>query len=1316
MKILPQSSFTAFPTAATRPPEKPDNFIARAEESGAQFYERKRFHFPWSEPSRPLQAEDVAEKLSDGRVEAVTPESPTPVRLATLEDVGELATLQSNGNARAQAVHSLAEAGWRFHQGKDEVGAYGAYHGTVEARNGDRSLTMQDPEKVWKFYAPAAPAPGASLENDGYRFYRAGKQVAAYEAGPSDMVGRKEGWLRSEELIEGQESDQLQRFARLRVLATSVDQARIAFAGDSLDALLASGIPVKLAMAAAAPGDAELWSKLPELRQEALLPMAERSPSARLALDLMEVCPNSGKLLAARFSEAPPNAADPYSLQALGRELNREQTAFARVLLARMLDLPSEPAALLDMAQRVNDRELERRALEAVAARSEYAALKERLEAWSSALTSDAARHALYGTLMRQPQAPDSHELARSLMTSLREQRVGASERGAFAAARLKESLDGPTGQVAEQARMALDLGQDVTPALDNLKRRAECAGLKARLESWGPVVAGDPDATRLMLREALGQPEGSLDPDALLTSLREGRVGVATRGKLAAHFVREELAGSLDIRRLAARARTASSYGETAEVGEALEVLKARQECAHLAYCLESWGPALTSSEARKVLEQQLLSDPLGQDGDAERRKSFQTFMSTLRDSRVDYAERGALAAVRLRQMVAEGASTGAIAEQALLANNYGQSEAVTEAEAFLAGKSECQGMQSILSDWEGALSSETARRVLHQQLLTKPLTGDDQKTRQALYVELLSALRDSRVEYSERAALAVTRLDELMREPVDVALASEQIRAVDGFGQREKALAALEQLEQRPECASIKALRAAWEPALRSDEARALLRHELLSGPADRQQHYNRLMESMRDRRIEYTERADFAVMRLHELQDPLDAEAAARQAIAVSGFGRADEAHQTLDLLARKNPALQSRLDAWAPALSSAEARRVLHEQLLSAPGMADDTATRDAQFQQLLNSLRDRRVEYPERGALVSVRLDEVLAEPLDVHRLARAITQADSYGRPVDHAVEALLADGSCAGIKRAMAAWGPALSAPGQKAMRNFMLLDPTVKEPSFNNLLEVLRDSQVDFAERAALTEIRVREVLAGPTGELAAAARKALSYGREGAALEGLETLAQRPECAGLADRLAAWGPRLTGEARKILHEKLLESPTQTLGATDLLQTMRDRRVDYSERGAFAGSLLQDALGSSDAAVVADAARAAMSYGQPVANALERLGQLPGGEGVRYLNADWRWEGMSADADRAVSQVLLTHPGTGDSPEERERLGAEVLEVLPASDRARFREVLAEGSIRRSVEKLANPDRTTQVAEGDQAVVIGGVVVKKR
>ncbi|MGE0494560.1 MAG: hypothetical protein AB7S38_35450 [Vulcanimicrobiota bacterium] len=126
--------------------------VEQLERDGFAFSWRSKWHMPWSDPIRPMSAEEVVSTLARGETERLSVSAPEQLTLPvrSRQDLHELASLAGHGDQAAklqQDLRFLAEQGFRFwaHRGEEqgEVGLYGAYNALTDPNHGLSKLTAR---------------------------------------------------------------------------------------------------------------------------------------------------------------------------------------------------------------------------------------------------------------------------------------------------------------------------------------------------------------------------------------------------------------------------------------------------------------------------------------------------------------------------------------------------------------------------------------------------------------------------------------------------------------------------------------------------------------------------------------------------------------------------------------------------------------------------------------------------------------------------------------------------------------------------------------------------------------------------------------------------------------------------------------------------------------------------------------------------------------------------------------------------------------------------------------------------------------------
>lgn len=230
MRIRPQDS------AVPRPPSR--------------FLAKRSFYVPllmdrFTEVSR-AEVPKLIEKHPD-RLLVQPGDAEVPLPLRSAEDLREI-TLIDQGQAEklpqapiGEQLKSLAEDGWRFHNGDDEVGLYGAYNILTEDEGWPQQLVVKrgsalidltessELARMSRFYQ--ADTTAGELERMGFELYDGnGQAKSAYGlAGASYQVGAKgEKWF-SPPADRNRALNDLESFQRLRGAAPSLERAQLAW-------------------------------------------------------------------------------------------------------------------------------------------------------------------------------------------------------------------------------------------------------------------------------------------------------------------------------------------------------------------------------------------------------------------------------------------------------------------------------------------------------------------------------------------------------------------------------------------------------------------------------------------------------------------------------------------------------------------------------------------------------------------------------------------------------------------------------------------------------------------------------------------------------------------------------------------------------------------------------------------------------------------------------------------------------------------------------------------------------------------------------
>ncbi len=188
---------------------------------------------------------------------------------------------------------------------------------------------------------------------------------------------------------------------------------------------------------------------------------------------------------------------------------------------------------------------------------------------------------------------------------------------------------------------------------------------------------------------------------------------------------------------------------------------------------------------------------------------------------------------------MLKEPLGPEALLDQALLASKLGQAESTRKALERLATLPRYAGMKQVLEEWEPALQSREARRILHEHLLSNPLLGSDLASRQQLAQTVIQAMVRKKPAAREPGAFAAHVLEGMLKGPLEPEPVAAQALLASELGQVEAAEAAFLQLRKLPECRAIRLMFDDWQPFIVSPTARqVVLEHLLANLWADEQQ----------------------------------------------------------------------------------------------------------------------------------------------------------------------------------------------------------------------------------------------------------------------------------------------------------------------------------------------------------------------------------------------------------------------------------------------------------------------------------------------
>ncbi|MEW6280354.1 MAG: hypothetical protein AB1758_17120, partial [Candidatus Eremiobacterota bacterium] len=237
--VNPVRTGTAPPVVRQASPPTLEELARDAVESGAVLMRQRRFRLPWMDREVPIDTHEAVETLREGqpgplsRLRVKPADSSVPLKLSSPEDLSEVAALAGRDRPVSHPdlvthLRALAQAGWRFFSGGDEVGLYGAYNAMTDPEKPLENLTVvqQDvripldgtpgqAEAVCRFYTSPDRPLAAVLEQHGFRFFNASlTPLSAFESGSETTVGRPgEGWLPVSRISSLEE---MQRLASLR--------------------------------------------------------------------------------------------------------------------------------------------------------------------------------------------------------------------------------------------------------------------------------------------------------------------------------------------------------------------------------------------------------------------------------------------------------------------------------------------------------------------------------------------------------------------------------------------------------------------------------------------------------------------------------------------------------------------------------------------------------------------------------------------------------------------------------------------------------------------------------------------------------------------------------------------------------------------------------------------------------------------------------------------------------------------------------------------------------------------------------------------
>ncbi len=358
---------------------------------------------------------------------------------------------------------------------------------------------------------------------------------------------------------------------------------------------------------------------------------------------------------------------------------------------------------------------------------------------------------------------------------------------------------------------------------------------------------------------------------------------------------------------------------------------------------------------------------------------------------------------------MLKEPLGPEALLDQALLANGLGQAGSTRKALEHLATLPRCAGLKRVLEEWEPALQSSEARCILYNHLLSNPWLASDLTSRLQLAQSAIQAMEYSNPAARERGAFAAHVLEGALKEPLEPEALLDQALLASKLGQAESTRKALERLATLPRYAGMKQVLEEWEPALQSREARCILYETLLSYPspasdlASRQGLAQAAIQAMVRKKPAAREPGVFSAYVLEAmLKEPLELEPkpVAAQAKLVCWLGGPESTRKTLGRLATfpRCAGIKCVLEEWEPALQSREARRILHEHLLSNPLLGSDLASRQQLAQTVIQAMVRKKPAAREPGAFAAHVLEGMLKGPLEPEPVAAQALLASELGQ------------------------------------------------------------------------------------------------------------------------------------------------------------------------------------------------------------------------------------------------------------------------------------------------------------------------------
>ncbi|MCA9793161.1 MAG: hypothetical protein KC910_15235, partial [Candidatus Eremiobacteraeota bacterium] len=147
LRIRPSYSPPRVSRASQQPATR--DTVEQLERDGFAFSWQPKWRLPWSDPTRPISAQEVVSTLAKGETERLSVSKPDHLSLPVRsnQDLQELSALSGHGDQGKleQDLSFLAEQGFRFwaHRNGEqgEVGLYGAYNALTDPSHGLSQLT-----------------------------------------------------------------------------------------------------------------------------------------------------------------------------------------------------------------------------------------------------------------------------------------------------------------------------------------------------------------------------------------------------------------------------------------------------------------------------------------------------------------------------------------------------------------------------------------------------------------------------------------------------------------------------------------------------------------------------------------------------------------------------------------------------------------------------------------------------------------------------------------------------------------------------------------------------------------------------------------------------------------------------------------------------------------------------------------------------------------------------------------------------------------------------------------------------------------------